>query len=145
MRAPLTRLFTLTLISALSGCAGTKDTVLPSDGPTMKEIYDAHFDGMNGASIDGARTQIGNRSPIDSADALDSYTRTSETELDTHFPRLPNPSLVMYVFPHLAGPARVPVPGYSTTFSMYERTEVALPGEGVPAQASSVRRKHDAE
>ena len=143
MRAPLIRLFTLTLISALSACAGTKDTVLPSDGPTMKAIYDAHFDGMNGASIDGARAQIGNRLLLESADDLDAYTHTVETELDTHFPRLPNPTLVMYVFPHLAGPARVPVPGYSTTFPMYDHTEVALPGEGM--QPTSVIRKGRAE
>ena len=45
------------------------------------------------------------------------------------FPRLPNPSLVMYVFPHLAGAERTPVPGYATTFPLYERVEYALPGE----------------
>ena len=50
-------------------------------------------------------------------------------EIDTIFPRLPNPSLAMYVFPHLAGEEQVPVPGYVTTFTMYERVEYALPGE----------------
>ena len=35
----------------------------------------------------------------------------------------------MYVFPHLAGTERVPVPGYATTFPLYERIEYALPGE----------------
>jgi conjugative transfer region lipoprotein (TIGR03751 family) len=42
--------------------------------------------------------------------------------------------LVMYVFPHLAGAERVPVPGYATTFPLYERIEYALPGE-VPSGA----------
>jgi hypothetical protein len=32
-------------ISLLSGCAtGSKDTILPQTGPTMKEVYDAHFE-----------------------------------------------------------------------------------------------------
>ncbi len=35
----------------------------------------------------------------------------------------------MYVFPHLAGPESVPVPGYATRFPLYERVEYALPGE----------------
>jgi hypothetical protein len=35
----------------------------------------------------------------------------------------------MYVFPHLASDERVPVPGYVTSFPMYERVEYALPGE----------------
>ncbi len=35
----------------------------------------------------------------------------------------------MYVFPHLAGEEKMPVPGYATSFSMYSKTEFALPGE----------------
>ena len=35
----------------------------------------------------------------------------------------------MYVFPHLSGDERTPVPGYVTTFSFYEKVEYALPGE----------------
>ena len=61
--------------------------------------------------------------------ALHGYTRTAHDELDTTFPRLPNPTLVLYVFPHLAGAERAPVPGYVTTFPMYEQVEYALPGE----------------
>ena len=130
MRKRMTRPFILIWISTwLTACAGTKDTVLPHHGPTMKEIYDAHFETMNGATTDKARFAIGNRTLIEDQNKLDSYTRASETELDTHFPRLPNPTLVMYVFPHLAGPARVPVPGYSTTFPLYDHTEYALPSE----------------
>ena len=65
--------------------------------------------------------------------ALQGYTRNAFNEIDVLFPRLPNPTLVMYVFPHLAGEAHAPVPGYATAFPMYEQVEYALPGE-VPAQ-----------
>lgn len=119
----------ISISAALTGCASSKDAVLPHDGPTMKAIYDAHFEDMNAASTTRAREEIANRPLIANDEALAGYTRDSLTELDAHFPRLPDPTLVMYVFPHLAGPSRVPVPGYATTFSMYEHVEYALPGE----------------
>jgi conjugative transfer region lipoprotein (TIGR03751 family) len=59
------------------------------------------------------------------------YTRTAQIEIYRQFHRLPNPDLVMYVFPHLAGSDPVPVPGYSTVFPLYQRVQYALPGERV--------------
>ena len=47
-----------------------------------------------------------------------------ETEVD-----LPNPDLVMYVFPHLAGTDPIPVPGYSTVFPFFRSVKYAMPGE----------------
>ena len=57
------------------------------------------------------------------------FVREAANEINTVFPRLPNPTLVMYIFPHLSGEERSPVPGYVTTFPFYERVEYALPGE----------------
>lgn len=59
------------------------------------------------------------------------YTRTAQNEIYRQLHRLPNPDLVMYVFPHLAGTDPVPVPGYSTVFPFYQRVQYALPGERV--------------
>lgn len=59
------------------------------------------------------------------------YTRTAENEIKSQFHRLPDPDLVMYVFPHLAGSEPVPVPGYSTVFPFYRQLQYALPGERV--------------
>ena len=78
------------------------------------------------------RQELGDRPPGDQESELHGYTRDAYNELNVLFPRLPNPTLVLYVFPHLAGEEGVPVPGYATAFPMYERTEYALPGE-VPA------------
>ncbi|NEM65145.1 TIGR03751 family conjugal transfer lipoprotein, partial [Escherichia coli] len=58
-----------------------------------------------------------------------SYTRTAQNEIYRQFQRLPNPDLVMYVFPHLAGTDPVPVPGYTTVFPLYQRVQYAMPGE----------------
>jgi len=119
----------LAWISLAAGCAGSKDTVLPQDGPSMQSIYDAHFQRMGAADVGSFRETILNRPLNDGAEDLAGYSRDAYNELDTIFPRLPNPTLVLYVFPHLAGEDRVPVPGYATTFPLYERVEYALPGE----------------
>ncbi|MDH4709749.1 TIGR03751 family conjugal transfer lipoprotein, partial [Pseudomonas aeruginosa] len=50
-------------------------------------------------------------------------------EIHSQFKRLPNPDLVMYVFPHLAGSDPAPVPGYTTVFPFYQRVQYAMPGE----------------
>jgi conjugative transfer region lipoprotein (TIGR03751 family) len=130
MHSRLRPIVTIAWISlALGGCASTKDSVLPQDGPSMKAIYDAHFEGMGADDPLAVRRELGTRPLGDDDVDLAGYSRTAHTELETIFPRLPNPTLVMYVFPHLAGSERVPVPGYATTFTLYDRVEYALPGE----------------
>lgn len=59
------------------------------------------------------------------------YTRTTRAELDNLFPRLENPDLVIYVYPHLATRVRAPIPGYTTVIPLYERVEYRLPGESL--------------
>jgi conjugative transfer region lipoprotein (TIGR03751 family) len=117
----------------LVGCAGTKDTILPQDGPSMKAIYEAHLHEMNAQDLLILRQALGHRPIVTGDAALEGYTRETASEINVTFARLPNPTLVMYVFPHLAGEDRVPVPGYATAFPFYERLEYALPGE-VPVQ-----------
>jgi conjugative transfer region lipoprotein (TIGR03751 family) len=130
MHSRLHPIVTIAWISlALGGCASTKESVLPQDGPSMKAIYDAHFEGMGADDPLAVRRELGTRPLGDDDVDLAGYSRTAHTELETIFPRLPNPTLVMYVFPHLAGSERVPVPGYATTFTLYDRVEYALPGE----------------
>ncbi len=138
MQTPLIRRSVLALISAvLVGCAGTKDTVLPQHGPAMVSIYQRHLDQMNAEQPQILRHQLGHR-PIQSGIAdLHGYTRDAFNEIDNLFPRLPNPTLVMYVFPHLVGAVHAPVPGYATAFSMYEQVEYALPGE-VPSTRAAI-------
>ena len=110
----------------------------------MQAIYEAHLDEMAAHDPLALRGELGTR-PLKSGDAsLEGYTRDALNEIETIFPRLPNPTLVMYVFPHLATEERVPVPGYATTFPMYERVEYALPGE-VSSGHSGVGPAHKSE
>ena len=136
MKSPSIPFFVLVWISlGLAGCASTKETVLPQDGPSMQAIYEAHIQAMNAHDPQVIRDELGVR-PIHTGEAdLYGYTRDAFNEIDLLFPRLPNPTLVMYVFPHLAGETHAPVPGYATAFPMYEQVEYALPGE-VPGTPS---------
>jgi conjugative transfer region lipoprotein (TIGR03751 family) len=130
MRQPLKAILAIASISlVLGGCASTKDSVLPQDGPPMDAIYDAHMRELGAQDPTVVRGALGTRRINSGEENLHGFTREAFNELDVSFPRLPNPSLVMYVFPHVAGAERTPVPGYATTFPLYERVEYALPGE----------------
>jgi conjugative transfer region lipoprotein (TIGR03751 family) len=119
----------ITVWISLAGCAGSKDTVLPTDGATMQSIYTRHFSDIGMRDTLEARKDLNGRNLSSGEGDLAGYTRNAYNELILHFPRLPNPTLVMYVFPHLAGREQVPVPGYATTFPMYREVHYALPGE----------------
>jgi len=129
------RTLTLIVLISLGACAGNKDTILPLDGADMKTIYTEHFNDIGMRDTMSVRRELRARPLNTDAVDLAGYMRDAFNELDSHFPRLPNPTLVMYVFPHLAGAERVPVPGYATTFPMYRQVEYALPGE-VPAMTN---------
>ena len=139
MKPSSTPIAVLGLISlVLAGCASTKDTVLPQDGPSMKAIYEGHVHEVNADNPQVIRGELGDRPIVAGEAALHGYTRDAFNEIDVLFPRLPNPTLLMYIFPHLAGDAGAPVPGYTTAFPMYEQVEYALPGE-VRSQGSVSR------
>ena len=136
-----------TSISLVMGCASdSAKTILPQDGPTMKQVYDSQFTGASLAKrSDKTDSEDGDKINSEHSEAnaskkmvrrpqradydLVGYTREAGNEIKQLFPRLSNPTLVLYVYPHLAGAERHPVPGYSTAFTFYEKVEYALPGE----------------
>ena len=124
------RLVPLLLISGLiTSCSSHKTTVLPQDGPTMKQVYEGH---MSVLHPDRKPRQNARPLPAEGIDHYAGFIREAASEITTVFPRLPNPTLVMYIFPHLSGEERSPVPGYVTTFPFYQTLEYALPGEVPP-------------
>ena len=130
-------------VMVLGGCATSKDKLLPHGNHTMLDVWQQETGGgPSGAGGGQAARQLldarqGLRRPLTEADmqaapaANVAYTRTATNEIRQQFRRLPNPDLVMYVFPHLAGTDPVPVPGYSTVFPLYQRVQYAMPGERV--------------
>ncbi|WP_284400091.1 TIGR03751 family conjugal transfer lipoprotein [Acidovorax sp. SUPP2825] len=134
----------LFLVLLGSGCSVTGNRESPINevtrgSPTVLDIYrgKALASKEDGAG-ESARTQTAQERlrgastarPIAAGDA-DADTRRYWSALEPmrqRFARVPNPDLVMVVYPHLAR-GTYPVPGYVTTFPMYEQTFYALPGE----------------
>lgn len=134
----LIKLALVAAVTLLAGCASTsKENTIPSTGPTMEEIYREHMKSMR-SSEHRFEEDLPRRSPQD-AD-VSRYTRTSMNEINSRFGRLPNPDLVMFVYPHLSDNSRYPVPGYSTVFPMYETVEYAMPGETPPHDGHEATR-----
>ncbi|WP_338524302.1 TIGR03751 family conjugal transfer lipoprotein [Pseudomonas batumici] len=136
-RPSINSLACLWLITLLTGgCTTDKGELLPHGSQTMTDLWDQHAgpapQGALSRPLQAARLAL--RRPLDDTgtDQL-TYTRTAHNEIHSQFKRLPNPDLVMYVFPHLAGSDPVPVPGYSTVFPFYQRVQYALPGERTEA------------
>jgi conjugative transfer region lipoprotein (TIGR03751 family) len=114
----------------LCACGTSHDELLPVDkDTTMLKLWNRHTGGVQQVTLD----QSGLFRPLtdirQTGEVSQSYTRTAANEIEQLFPRLPNPDLVMYVYPHLSGNEPVPVPGYSTVFPFYSRIQYALPGE----------------
>ncbi|MEZ1436325.1 MAG: TIGR03751 family conjugal transfer lipoprotein [Pseudomonas helleri] len=128
----------LVLALILGGCTTDKDELLPHGEANMMDVWQHGTSGGSSGSSNSrmlldARQEL--RRPLDEAQVVrqqagaDAFTRTPQNEIYSQFKRLPNPDLVMYVFPHLAGTDPVPVPGYTTVFPMYQRVQYAMPGE----------------
>ena len=143
-----TRLTLALLAAALAGCASNAPSSVLAEGPRMIDLYrgtapeaEARPQEPRGEATERRcrwwlfswpcersepETGVGG---VAAPEADAAYTRTAANELELLFPRLPNPDVFIYVLPHLATEARVPVPGYTTAVPLYERVEYALPGE----------------
>jgi conjugative transfer region lipoprotein (TIGR03751 family) len=153
-----------------SGCA-TQETILPPSERKMADIYREAMDEVAApvtetfdpeaicASLEleegteacqetltehakAAYRQI-DSDPVEQPLDYIEYTRTTRSELDSLFPRLENPDLVIYVYPHLATRTRAPIPGYTTVVPLYERVEYRLPGEALLATPAPATKSEE--
>ncbi|MFQ0972067.1 TIGR03751 family conjugal transfer lipoprotein [Gilliamella sp. BG3] len=119
-----------TALFLLSGCSTSKEKMFPHSSETMSDIYNKKSGGGASQLFDN-RLQL--RREVDNLTQnveVVTHTRTAEQEINNLFQRLPNPDLVMYVYPHLSD-GKVPVPGYSTVLPFYAEVQYAMPGERV--------------
>ncbi|CDM88635.1 TIGR03751 family conjugal transfer lipoprotein [Xenorhabdus bovienii] len=126
----------LTLLSVvwlLAGCATSKEEILPAGEQTMLAMWRGNTTG-NTATVarNTLRRPLTGAEPRNVQDEAYDYSRSATNEIRRQFPRLPNPDMVMYVFPHLAA-GTTPIPGYSTVFPFYQQVQYALPGERTEA------------
>lgn len=122
----------------VAGCATSQEALMPVGDTTMMEIWQNQAGHSTGERrLLDVRSEL--RRPLESPELVSEqlrYSRDASNEIYSQFRRLPNPDLVMYVFPHLAGSEQVPVPGYSTVFPLYQRTQYAMPGESARPSAT---------
>ncbi len=111
----------------LTGCH-SYGNVVPQTGPTMEQVYD----GMGTANTHRSIAAVNTGSNNETVTPNITVTKKANDAPPTNsFKKIPNPELTMYVFPHLAGQAEVPIPGYSTAFNAYDRDHYVLPQDTV--------------
>lgn len=128
--AGLTRLALTTLVG-LSACSSDRVLNELHQGETTSiELYRqgaAPMDTARDDRLDGLRQYA--RFGLTQRPRYEHYTRTAGNELTQQFETLPNPTILIYVYPHLATDDRVPIPGYTTAINLYNRDHYALPEE----------------
>ena len=128
------RIYLLLAALWLAGCSTSKEQLLPPGDSTLLDLWQQ----KSGSPQMTAEARAVLRRDLNDVErnaqpaVAESYSRDANSEIQQQFPRLPNPDLVMYVFPHMTV-GNVPVPGYSTVFPFYSQVQYALPGERVGA------------
>lgn len=129
----------------LTACSTSQDEMLPEGSKNMTQIW-AESTGGSTAQTSGAMATLSNvmgKSTLEARHHLvrslkdderflqhQDFARNAKNETQNLFPRLPNPDLVMYVFPHMTNTQEaLPVPGYTTVFPFYGRVQYAQMGE----------------
>lgn len=114
----------LALTAMLGGCSSNNpaEPVLPESKVSMKEVYE-------GAIYSEAKASnlVLKRPATDTERSIDPYILHNTKR--THFKKLDNPTMYLFVNTHLSTASRVPVPAYLTEFKLLERDEYAMPGQ----------------
>ncbi|QTL39058.1 TIGR03751 family conjugal transfer lipoprotein [Xenorhabdus budapestensis] len=130
----ITYAIVLGLTGLMAGCSTSKDTLLPAGEQTVLAMWQGN---KAGQSATKARQTLRRAlTPVErhrASEEPNHYSRSAEHEISQQFPRLPNPDMVMYVYPHLVA-GKTPIPGYSTVFPFYQQVQYALPGERTEAR-----------
>ena len=138
-------LISLTSIVLLSGCTTPGKNMLPHGDMTMAQIYRVQT-GLAGPSDtqgNGDNTSSNNQFDVSryqgrtthvipvSGKSTDDAPNPINSQINSEFKVLPNPNIAAYIFPHMShySGTNVPVPGYTTTFFLYEKNHYAMPGE----------------
>ena len=110
----------LMLLNACSSHVGSTSSVEES-GLTVSQLYHQSLDSTSWTAPHYRAK------PTD----YEGYTRTATNETQVLFKPLDNPSVPMFVYPHVAliGDEQLLKPGYTTAFFLYKQNQFALPSE----------------
>ena len=121
LKKQLRQLCWLSPLILLAACSSNK-TWDKGDGVTMAQVYETQMQQSNQNTLANTRMQL---TGIPTA-SDPNIGITVET--NNNFMLLPNPTISLYVYPHLVN-GNIPVPGYTTQFTLYTEVHYALPGE----------------
>lgn len=126
----------------LTGCAshassGENDHLIPQQGLTVQQIYHQAGQGGEGNTMGDEWSGEGDTSLETARQRVlpAAYPTTTQSspfvDTKTQFALMENPSIPIYIYPHLVnmGTDEVPVDGYATAFFLYTKNHYALPWE----------------
>ncbi len=118
------------VVSGLLGCAAPASHVLKTDGPLMVDLYQQ---GADHSSTDAMKYSAQQSMAYQNTlyPQYEAYTREAANEIHQLFPQHENPTITIYVYPHMASKNTMPVPGYTTATQLYQSNQYALPSEQV--------------
>lgn len=122
------KLTTLVVTAGLVAGCGSKDSMLPRPQQSMQDVYYNAMGSIGQGKLMEERSTL-RRSLTEADTDYSTYVRTEASQLQAQFRHLPNPTLYMFVAPHLTTNDGVPIPGYLTEFKLYTQDHYALPGE----------------
>lgn len=109
----------------LNACASRSVATgrIPEDGLTVSQIYHQSVQ----------ESEVSWTAPRYRAKKThyDGYTRTASNEVESLFKPLDNPSIPIFVYPHVAliGDEQLLKPGFTTAFFLYKQNQFALASE----------------
>jgi len=112
------------------GACSSMGNVVPRSGPTMEQIYDGMGDSHSSShsprassvqpeKLSAIRQRLKGRVAMQ-------HGAVAQNAAQREFKKLPNPGLAVYIYPHFAGRDQVPVPGYYTEISGFDRNHYVL-------------------
>ncbi len=118
------------VVVSVAGCASPASHVLKTDGPLMEDLY---RQGSDHSSPDAMKYSAQQSMAYQNSlyPQYEAYTREAANEINQLFPQHENPTITLYVYPHLASKNNMPVPGYTTATQLYTSNQYALPNEQV--------------
>ncbi len=117
-------LLVLAIVPLLAGCLSSGKKLL--NDPTAPKMSAVFTGSVSNTIPQKSKKPLSNRLSFDTSE----YFRTHTNETENLFKRLPNPDLVVFVFPHFTSSSeKVPIPGYSTVIPMYGKIHYAMPGD----------------
>ncbi|HEK0788390.1 TPA: TIGR03751 family conjugal transfer lipoprotein [Proteus mirabilis] len=125
----------LIMILLLAGCSTSKEEILPTGNNTMRDIWQSKVGEIKTEKRQERAIQRGLLGSDNLPNHLinKSEIQQAKKHIQHHFPRLPNPDMVIYIYPHFVGSEPTPIPSYSTVFPFYSKVQYALPNERLEA------------